>query len=301
MLGSSMRSRKHVLGLGLLLAAGVAVPAVPALAQPSAPGSPEYPVCTKPVSPDDSDKAHTKYLAGRVDYDQSQWDSAIINFVDAYKKDCTKHELLVIISRAYEQKQNYAEAIRALETYLARVKDAPDKSTYETRIQNLKRDLARQQATASSTPSNSATSAPTAAPTATQTSAAPPPAANGEVREHTVLPWVVVTVGGASLVTGIILLATAPPLPTNCNATSGTCVKQPANELDTQLQTDKDKAGQHVGWRTAGLITLIGGIGVIGGGLLWHFVEPTGPTTGKPSVTPQIGPGYAGASLGGTF
>jgi len=50
---------------------------------------------------------------------------------------------------------------------------------------------------------------------------------------------------------------------------------------------------------------VIASAGVLGAGLLWHFVEPTGPVekTGKikPTLVPAVAPGYAGMSLGGSF
>lgn len=46
----------------------------------------------------------------------------------------------------------------------------------------------------------------------------------------------------------------------------------------------------------------LGGIGLAGAGLLWHFLEPTGATETKAAtLTPELGPGYAGASVAGRF
>ena len=85
----------------------------------------EYPTCTgRTVTPADSEAAHIKYLAGKVDYDEYRYASAIAQFRDAYARDCHKHELLIIISRAYELNGDRASAIRALETYLERFKRA---------------------------------------------------------------------------------------------------------------------------------------------------------------------------------
>ena len=69
--------------------------------------------------------------------------------------------------------------------------------------------------------------------------------------------------------------------------------------------TTQDDAGTRASSRIAGPILIGGGVAIVAGGLLWHFLEPTGPVekTGKlkPSVTPQVAPGYAGMSLGGSF
>jgi hypothetical protein len=47
-----------------------------------------------------------------------------------------------------------------------------------------------------------------------------------------------------------------------------------------------------------------GGLAVAGGGLIWHFLEPTGSAkTDAPraSFSPVIAPGYSGASVVGNF
>ena len=41
--------------------------------------------------------------------------------------------------------------------------------------------------------------------------------------------------------------------------------------------------------------------GWLGGGLLWHFLEPTGPKEKSARIAPAVGPGFAGLSLTGKF
>jgi hypothetical protein len=46
------------------------------------------------------------------------------------------------------------------------------------------------------------------------------------------------------------------------------------------------------------------GLAAAAAGIIWHFVEPGAqeqPKTGRPVVTPQVGPGYAGVGVGGRF
>ena len=53
-----------------------------------------------------------------------------------------------------------------------------------------------------------------------------------------------------------------------------------------------------------GTAALIAGGVLMAGGLVWHFLEPTGSVSksGKlPQVTPTFGRGYGGLSLGGSF
>jgi tetratricopeptide (TPR) repeat protein len=278
-----MRARKLVIGSGLLLAVATSVPA---LAQTN--GGAPYPAACANVPPSESERAHVIYQAGKVQYDDKNYDAAIQQFRDAYVRDCSKHDLLIIISRAYELKGDRVEALKALELYLERVPNSPDAPTHRKGIEQLKRQIA---------------AAPPPPPTATApapTSSAPPPA---EVREHTVAPWIVVGLGGAGVVTGIVLLAAAK-IPDNCDASSGSCKPTPG-ESTKQLDDDRSTAGTAKGLKTGGVVTLIGGAVILTGGLLWHFLEPTGPVekTGKikPVVTPAVAPGYAGMSLGGSF
>ena len=263
--GENMRSRTHAIGFGLLLTASSA----PALAQ--SPPGPAYPAACAGASvpPAKSDEAHAFYSAGRAQYDEGNYDAAIAQFREAYKRDCSKHDLLVIMSRASELKGDRAEAVRALQTFLERVKDSPDAATHRTKIDNLKKQIAAQ-----------------------------PPQPPPEVREHTIPPWIVVGAGGVAIVTGAILLVAAPAVPSNCNASDGNC-------NSTASTADRDRAGLAVGVSLGGYITLIGGGALVAGGLLWHFLEPVGPVAStssvRPRLTPQAAPGYAGISFGTAF
>jgi len=273
-----MRARQLAIASGLLVATFAAAPAREAHAQSSS-GAAYPPACSAATVPQsESERAHTIYQAGKVQYDDKNYDAAIVQFRDAYKRDCSKHELLIIISRAYELKGDKVEALRALETYVERVPSSPDITTHRNGIDSLKKQIAAQPAT----PPPSAGAGPT-----------PPPA---EVREHTIPPWIVVGVGGATAVAGIVLLAAKPN--TGCNLDTQECPEG----ASTKTRND---AGTERAWGIAGPILIGGGLAIAAGGLLWHFLEPTGPVekTGKlkPSVSPQVAPGYAGMSLGGSF
>ncbi|HEY8074323.1 MAG TPA: hypothetical protein VIF62_09440 [Labilithrix sp.] len=292
-----MRSRKELIGLAALLAVATAVPA---FGQPSSQAAvaSDYPVCSKQVTEADSELAHSAYLAGKGFYDTSKWEAAIVKFREAYSRDCTKHELLVILSRAYEFNHDLPNAIKALQTYIARVPNAPDKKTYEDRIHQLQaqQDEAAHKAQPSAQPSASTTPPP---PSASSSTPAQPPS-QGEMREHTIWPWVVATIGGASLVTGIILVAVGPKPPSNCDTGSLTCTKV-GSETPAEVSSDQDKANSAVNVEKAGIVLMIAGGAVLAGGIIWHFLEPTGAVSGKPILTPAVGPGYAGASLGASF
>ncbi|MBX3204620.1 MAG: hypothetical protein KF764_06095 [Labilithrix sp.] len=265
--------RTLILGLGLVAAAVITVPA-------RAETSPdqEYPPCAAAVSANDSELAHQKYIAGKLDYDEANYESAVRRFRDAYALDCTKHELLIIISAAYERKGAKAEAVTALEAYVARVPSAPDIGTYRAKIENLKKQIAA--------------AAPPPAPPA------PPPA---EVQGHTVYPWIVVGAGVVALGVGIAVVATAPDLPPGCDEKTKACATLPGDSPGdpARRQSDAGKAVDQPRW---GTVVAVGGGVLIAGGLLWHFLEPTGPKeSAKAKLRPAVAPGYAGLALGGAF
>lgn len=287
-----MRARMHGLGLGLLLVVATAVPALAQQPASAAPSKTEYPACNKEVSKSDSDAAHTKYLSGKVDYDEGKYASAISNFKAAYEKDCTKHDLLVIISRAHELDHNSAEAIRALEVYLERQPTSPEASTHRNKIATLKERLAEERKKAAATPPPSTTAT---------TGVTNPPGA--ESQGHSVYPWLVVGAGVVTLAVGIVLVATAPSLPVGCDKSSKACDLLPNETRESPSYIDRrDEAGRSVNQPVIGAVVAGAGGVLIAGGLIWHFLEPTGPKeSSKTKVQPQLGPGYGGFAFTGRF
>jgi hypothetical protein len=284
LVGFNMRARQLLIASSLLAAAFTVAPVREAHAQ----GAAYPPACAAAAVPQsESERAHTIYQAGKVQYDDKNYDAAIVQFRDAYKRDCSKHDLLIIISRAYELKGDKVEALKALETYVERVPNSPDIMSHKNGIESLKKEIAAQKA-APPPPPGVGTTAPPA-----------------EVREHTIPPWIVVGIGGAGAIAGIVILATTPSLPAGCNASTKECTKLSADETPASLKQRQDDAGKSQNQPTVGGVVIGIGAAFVVGGLLWHFLEPTGPVekTGKlkPSVTPQVAPGFAGMSLGGSF
>src|SRR5574338_337139 len=114
-----MRSRNKSL-LACLI--GVAL-AVPALAQSGSGTVTQYPACPDPppkLSQVELDAAHAAYRVGVEAYNRGDYQKALDNFREAFRRDCSKVALLNFISRAYEGKGDKAEAIHALEVYLQR-------------------------------------------------------------------------------------------------------------------------------------------------------------------------------------
>jgi uncharacterized membrane protein len=136
---------------------------------------------------------------------------------------------------------------------------------------------------------------PTPAPVAEDKSAA------GHERGHTVFPWIVVGLGVATMGAGLVVLLTSPSLPPGCSQATKTCTRLPGEPPSAFAKRQED-AGRSESQPTEGLIIGAIGLGVVGAGLLWHFLEPTGPArTGALHFTPWAAPGTAGGALGASF
>jgi tetratricopeptide (TPR) repeat protein len=280
--------------------------AVPAIAQQPSSGYP--PPCeASKVSKGDGDRAHTVFLSGKQFLEEANYDKAISYFKDAYSIDCSVHAILPIIAAAYERKGDKAEAVRALEEYLRRAPNAPDREVVERRIKNLGDQLAREQPSATATPT-APTATASGAPSATGTtesvpaasgSPAPAPTAavesSSSVGGKSVAPWVLVGVGGAGLVAGGVLLGIGS------GEVSGALDKCPTRSCskDNASAISQGNDGRHL--ETAGVIVGALGIAAIAGGLIWHFAETPAPTVGSTHLTPMVGREYAGVALDGTF
>jgi len=97
-----MRALRSVSAFALL-AVAVAVPAFAQSPTGGGSGAPltTYPTCSGEPTDADTNAAHGAYMAGKGSFDEADYSRAIDYFKDAYRRDCTKPELLVIIARAY--------------------------------------------------------------------------------------------------------------------------------------------------------------------------------------------------------
>jgi len=287
-----MRFRPAIFVSALLLSLGA-----PAFAaDPQMPAYPACPIGTQP-SERDAAAAYDFYKAGKRFFDERDLLRAIEQFSESYKRDCTKYDLLVTIARAYELHGDRAQAIHTLKAYLARVPDAPDADTQRKLIANLERDLADE---------NAKRSAERKAIEEREAEKRRQEAANApaEMRTHTVAPWIVVGAGAVVGVSGLVMNV-ATSYPDKCEPGKSGCTNISAAEA---TQTIKG----------IGVAMAITGGAAIVGGLLWHFLEPTGPVEKKSdppsatsarkairvsnvSVAPTVGPEAMGLSFAGRF
>ena len=185
------------------------------------------------------------FRVGKARYDAKEYGDAIRLFLEAYAADCSKHEVLLIVARAYELAELRLSAAVTLESYLARVPKDPEADARRLKITQL-RHADKQEA---------ATEAKSAPPPIT----APPP----EDPFKKALPWVVTGTGVVLLATGVNLYIVGHSnVPAGCDASSKTC--SPTAPPDAP-----DKAGNANGLQIGGIITGVVGLAAVGGGIAW--------------------------------
>lgn len=286
-----------------------------------------FPPCTKQPSKGEMDAAHYAYLAGRHSFDEGDYATAITYFKDAYRRDCTKHELLPIIARAFELSQDRASAIMALETYLKRVPAGdPNVEPIKKRLANLKAQPEKpavvtavatpvpvSDTTASSTSTTPPTGSPpppsagpTPAPTSSSSNVEPPPST--PERSKSIGPWIVMAGGAAAAVVGTVVLLGGS---SKRNDATNLCPDQdangtrkcPANVDSAQVSSDYDAGTSQM---TVGGIVIGVGAAAIVSGIVWRVLDKGTPVanTAKAapwSISPWTAPGAAGASWSGRF
>jgi hypothetical protein len=296
-------SRKPLLALAFV---GTLI-ALPALAQQSATSYPAACEASK-VSKSDVERAHTVFLSGKQYLEESNYDKAISYFKDAYSIDCSIHAILPIIATAYERKGDRAEAVHALEEYQRRAPNASDHEIIERRIRNLKDQIARDQpaaptATATAAPTATTTAVPTATPEPTSTAASAPTSSSvGETSPPSgggpgIAPWVVVGIGGAAVVGGVVMYAVG------AGDVSSAAAKCPTRTCPTGLSSAASQGNTGRTLEDVGGVVIGVGVAAVALGLVWHFVaKPSAaPAAATTLVTPVLAPGYGGLALGGAF
>lgn len=149
------------------------------------------------------------------------------------------------------------------------------------------------------------TPVPASVPPSTQPvspSTGPTPTPGADKPGHSIAPWIVVGIGGAALITGVVIFATTPDRPPNCNADSQKCVREPATQSDADLAADKEQAGKADSQPVLGAIIGAAGLALVAGGLIWHFLEPVdSKSANRLKVLPWTTGKSTGLSLGATF
>jgi tetratricopeptide (TPR) repeat protein len=253
-----------------------------------------YPECTREPSDSDTTAAKAAFQAGNVSFNEADYPRAILYWEDAYRRDCSKHQMLLNLARAYELNGNKKQAVMALETFVAREPNAPDKPQISRRIEVLKKQIDNEEAAAAQQQQQAAPQPEQAPPP----SAAPPASTTEPEADQGSRPiggLILAGVGGVMVIGGSILYLTAskkvdeyaqqcenPEERKNCPD----AVLEPANAARTR--------------QTVGGVVAIVGVPVLAGGLIWYFASPRRPADSA-KVVPAVGPGFAGLSFNGAF
>ena len=102
-------------------------------------------VVAEALDPARDAEAHARFEAGRIAYAAARYEDALADFEDAYALS-ERPELLYNIAQCHDRLRHDAEAIVALERYLAAVPEATNRVEVETRVAALRDAEARRRA-----------------------------------------------------------------------------------------------------------------------------------------------------------
>jgi hypothetical protein len=288
-------------GLGLCLASASA----------AAEDRHDYPECTSKPTDADVEGAQGAFKAGKARYDEGNRERAILYWEDAYRMDCTAHDLLINLATAYELQGNKEQALLALETYLKRVPDSKKKEQVSRRIEQLKSQIdsdkkkaqAALPAVAPASPGQPVAGQGTAATGAALQTTAPGAGEPPPSGRRPLAPLILAGAGGVVAIVGLGMLAAASSDVQSYEKQCGTDNKQcPSPGIAT-------KANDAVQRRNAaGGVTVVG-LGVTGAGLLWYFLSKPKPSPAPQAVelsrttrlNPSVGLSFAWIELSGAF
>ena len=105
-------------------------------------------------------------------------------------------------------------------------------------------------------------------------SEAPTGPAGGD-KGHTPYPWIVVGLGAVGVAAGAVIVVTSPDRPSNCDGSTQRCTRL-AGQSDDAFRKIQEDAGAADSQPLVGYIVAGSGLALVAGGLVWHFLEPTG-------------------------
>ncbi|HEX9620130.1 MAG TPA: hypothetical protein VF989_08350 [Polyangiaceae bacterium] len=281
-----------------------------------------YAECTREPTEGDVGAAKGAFQAGQASFNEADYGRAIFYWEDAFRRDCTATALLLNLARGYELAGNKRQAVVALETYLARQTDTPQRDQITRRIEVLNRQLDQEGPPAK--PAETSTEAP-----AGEDPLPPREAPDEPVQEpvdtpsgkRSFVPLIVAGAGVGIAAVGLLVIYSpansdlkpyveevegvpGSPFCENrmCQTTvvegrtiEGEVLSQEANALRSRKQV-----GGYIG---------IAGLVVAGAGVIWYFVQPTSRPVASlrlspvaaVDVVPVVGPRQTGFSLSGHF
>jgi tetratricopeptide (TPR) repeat protein len=274
----------------------------------------DYPECKSKPTDADVEGAQGAFKAGKARYDEGNRERAILYWEDAYRMDCTAHDLLINLATAYELQGNKEQALVALETYLKRVPDSKKREQVSRRIEQLKAQIeADKKKVAAAAPppaapvqpapgqGNAATGA--ALGTASPGAGTSEPQSTSSSRRRPLAPLILAGAGGVVTIVGLGIFAAKSSDVKGFEDQCGPGGKQCPNDAIAK------KANDAINQRDAALGLTVVGLAVTGAGLLWYFLSkpqsspPPQALQHTPStrLSPAVGRGYAGLELSGAF
>ena len=283
-----------------------------------------YPECTSEPTESDVAAAKGAFQAGQASFNEADYERAITYWEDAYRRDCTAHALLLNLARAYELSGDKRQAVEALQTYLARKPESPQKDQINRRIEVLNQQIDKEATAVAAAPPPEPAPAPQAAPMPKPPAPQPAPEPTPEPSDSF---WVgPAIVGGAGVIaagTGVVVHAIGDA---DEDAAAEKCPERVGCSLEVEEQGNDGIFKQKLG---VGL--MIGGTAAVGGALAWFLLAQPGSGTATPAndtsdkralgtraasarppagksaahskmfVLPELGPGHAGLSVFGSF
>ncbi len=281
----------------LAVLAFVAFPAVAHAEEPTK----SYPDCGR--EPTDAEVAAAKgaFQAGNASFNEADYARAIDYWEDAYRRDCTANPLLLNLARAYELAGRKRQAVVSLETFLTREPTSGEKEQINRRIEVLKKKIAEEDAAAAAAPPPPTTTTGALSPAVAGQPARPDAEPEHDERaKRSPWPWIVMGVGGAVTVVGVIGYAGANK---NLNDATDRCGGDRANCMNTQAADDGNKARSDM--TASGVIAGVG-VAAVAGGVIWWAVDGkrvarANQSASRTRLYPVLGRDQAGLSLSGSF
>jgi hypothetical protein len=142
---------------------------------------------------------------------------------------------------------------------------------------------------------------PVSAQASVSTSQVAAPQVSGDDLKTSTVPWILTGLGGAGIVTGIVLLAAAPSLPASCDEDTRTCARLPG-QTDESFSDDQSTAGRARQMPIFGGILLLSGAFLAATGLgMYFYYKPSADKSSRATITPYATPGGGGLSALATF
>jgi hypothetical protein len=258
-----------------------------------------YPECSHQPTEGDVNGAKGAFQAGQASFNEADYKRAIDYWEDAYRRDCTAHDLLQNLARAYELDNQKRHAVHALETYLARNPSSPSRDQIAKRIEVLNEKIAAEGPAVGTPPAGPTGPGPvTPPPGGDQT---PDQAGAGK---RPITPLIVAGAGGVLTIVGGLLYLKASG---DVSDAEDACGGRDGCPDEIAEKGNSGRSRQRL-W---GGVTIVGLVAAIGG-TVWYLTSKPAPATattrkvrrklsGSPSVTPVVGSGFAGLGVSGSF